>query len=359
MPSSLAIAVTADIADLQAKFAVAQATVRSLNSEMVALARQTAKGMIDPAGAARLKEVSGELLNARAQAEGFAGQAAQAGVTLQGVSRAASESGIHIGGAAREFRALSTDLARGDYARLPIVFGMLARSLAGVGAAGMLAVVGVGAVAAGLAYLAVRALGASHALDEMQIAAAAAGNLDLTRSKLKGFADELGLAGNVSEAAAQKIITAFAHVPGMAAPSLDAAQALVSRFASASGQEAEKAGDSLIKLFKAPTAGEAIKQLEQLGFAVSLTEKNMAAAADESNNVNVRQAAIIDLVAGASSRSESATTKEAASFQASWAFHRLGKAKWFYFGHETIVPIVPFKSGETEDRSLSISLRRR
>src|SRR3984885_10636600 len=318
MPNTLSISVTAEIADLQAKFAVAQASVRSLNSEMMALARQSAKGMLDPAGSAQLKEGAGQLLTARAQAEGFAGQAAAAGVTLQGVSRAASESGIHIGGAAREFRALSSDLARGDYARLPIVFGMLARSLAGVGAAGMLAVVGVGAIAAGLAYLAIRAIGASHALDEMQIAAAAAGN-NLPRSQLKEFTDNLSEAGNVTAKAAQEIVRELANIPGMTAPSLASATALVSRFAITTHQDAEEAGKSLVKIFKAPSAGDALTQLEHLGYAIDLNARNEAAAADSSNNVNKQKAAIIDLVNEASSRGAAIADKEAASFQASWS----------------------------------------
>src|SRR5258708_27437700 len=63
--NNLAVKVTADIVDLQTKFSIAQANVRGMTSELNKLATASAKGLIDPAGSARMQQLAGDLLHAR------------------------------------------------------------------------------------------------------------------------------------------------------------------------------------------------------------------------------------------------------------------------------------------------------
>lgn len=63
--------VTADIVDLQAKFAVAKAEYAALQSQMRQLASESAKGLLDPAGEAQLRAVAEEFLHAKETARQF------------------------------------------------------------------------------------------------------------------------------------------------------------------------------------------------------------------------------------------------------------------------------------------------
>jgi hypothetical protein len=65
MSNNLSVKITADVVDLQAKFAVAKAEVNGLASEMNKLAKASATGMIDSAGQARLQQVAGDFLHAK------------------------------------------------------------------------------------------------------------------------------------------------------------------------------------------------------------------------------------------------------------------------------------------------------
>src|SRR5437762_6319189 len=72
MADNLSVKITADVADLTAKFAVARAEASALTSEMNKLARATAAGTIDPAGSARLNAAAGSMLQARQRADELA-----------------------------------------------------------------------------------------------------------------------------------------------------------------------------------------------------------------------------------------------------------------------------------------------
>lgn len=102
--NTLSVKITADIVDLQSKFAVAKAQVSGLTAEMNKLAKQSAAGILDPAGSARLQQVTGDMLHARGEAAQFAKQLNEAGISVGGfASRAKSETG----GVAGAFEAMA------------------------------------------------------------------------------------------------------------------------------------------------------------------------------------------------------------------------------------------------------------
>jgi hypothetical protein len=69
--SNLDVKITADVADLQVKFATAKAEVNGLSAEMRKLAQQSAQGVLDPAGQAQLQQVAEDFLKAKAKPPNF------------------------------------------------------------------------------------------------------------------------------------------------------------------------------------------------------------------------------------------------------------------------------------------------
>jgi hypothetical protein len=66
--NTLAVKFTADVIDLQAKSAVAKAELSGITSELNKLAKESAKGIIDEAGEARLRSLAEDLLKAKSAA---------------------------------------------------------------------------------------------------------------------------------------------------------------------------------------------------------------------------------------------------------------------------------------------------
>jgi len=74
MGSTLSVKVTADVVDLQVKFATAKAEVSSLTSELNKLARQSAEGIVGSNTTAQMQNVSAALAEAKANAAGLSQQ---------------------------------------------------------------------------------------------------------------------------------------------------------------------------------------------------------------------------------------------------------------------------------------------
>lgn len=91
--NTLSVKITADVVDLQTKFVTAKAEVNALTKQMNDLAKQSAAGILDPAGLAQLQDVSRQFLEAKQAAAEF--KEAMGGVR---------ESSEGIGGALEEIR---------------------------------------------------------------------------------------------------------------------------------------------------------------------------------------------------------------------------------------------------------------
>jgi hypothetical protein len=74
MASTLSVKVTADVVDLQVKFATAKAEVSSLTAELNKLARQSAEGIVGSNTTAQMQNVSAALAEAKANAAGLSQQ---------------------------------------------------------------------------------------------------------------------------------------------------------------------------------------------------------------------------------------------------------------------------------------------
>lgn len=313
--NNLSVKITADIVDLQTKFAVAKAEVNGLTAEMNKLARASASGMIDSAGQTRLKQLAGDLIAARTQAGQYAGALAQAGVTTGSFTRSIEGSHGSISTATREFRALFDELSSGRTRMTPGTLAIIGQRVLGLQASTLVAAGGVAALVAGIGYLAVRAIEAANALDQIGVSAKFAGNADLTRQKVQELTDSLSRASDVSGSDARDIVAAFASMHDLTMPEITALTAVVSDFTSVTGEKAPKAAEELAKAFGNKESAAAYART--LG-GVTQEQLNAAEAADKSGNSSGIFAAKLAVLDTALQRARGAIDQHKASMTASF-----------------------------------------
>lgn len=91
--NTLSVKITADVVDLQTKFVTAKAEVSALTKEMNDLAKQSAAGVLDPAGLAQLQDISRQFLEAK-----------QAAAELSAELKGTHEAGVNLGEGLAEIR---------------------------------------------------------------------------------------------------------------------------------------------------------------------------------------------------------------------------------------------------------------
>lgn len=94
MGNALAVKISADVVELQTKFAVARAETNALTAEMNKLARAAAAGNLDAGGTARMQQLAGDMLQARQRTSEFASALQQAGVSAKGFTDTLSTGGV-------------------------------------------------------------------------------------------------------------------------------------------------------------------------------------------------------------------------------------------------------------------------
>ena len=303
---NLSVTITANVVDLQAKLAVAQANLRSFNAELNSAARASiaAGAGMDAGLKTQLTQAAEGALKARSAVNTLTGE-------LNGV---AGSAGVGVHGI-REVNTAIRELASGDVTRLPGTFALLAHHFGGLNIGGVAAAAGIVALAGGLAYLAVKAIEASNAIDKIKIGADFAGNIDLTRAQIQAFADQLSSAANVSNSDAEQIVAGFARMRNASAPEIQALSALVSDMAMAEGVSATKAGEELAKAFDDPIAHgkEFVDSLK----GVTQAQKDNVSAALQTGDANKVVAAMIAAVTAATQRAAPEIDKYNSSMTAS------------------------------------------
>src|SRR5579884_1016201 len=96
MANNLSVEVTAKVTDLQSKFAIARAEANSLGQEMNKLAKESAAGIIDPAGEAKLQQIAADFVHAKNEVANLGAELKKASSELKEMGDSAREG---IGGA--------------------------------------------------------------------------------------------------------------------------------------------------------------------------------------------------------------------------------------------------------------------
>ncbi len=297
--NNLNVRITADVVDLQTKFAVAKAEVAGLSAEMNKLGKAGAAGALDSAGQARLQQVASDFLHAKSAAAGLSGQLVGAAGSMGMFSHSMAAANEHSATGVRYIRELFDEISSGRTRYLPSTLAAFGQSALHMNMAMLAAVGGAAALAGGLGYLAYRAIEAQHALDGIKLGADFAGNLTLTTPAIRKFADIMSSASNISDKDSVKIAGTFARIPGMTQASFGVASRIIAQWAAESGQSADKAAGAFAKLL-APTmsAATAAKELAKTSQSITQPEIDAAAAADRSGNANTVMAAKLRLMNG-------------------------------------------------------------
>lgn len=233
---TITVQITANEADLRAKLALAQADlarfsgeVKSLSTQMVATGN-TGDAALNTALRASTKDAAA------------AGRAVSGLETeLKKVVPAANGAHGSISSITRETRALFDELSSGRTRMVPGTLATLAQ--AGLGISGGMLAAGAAVVAfvAGLGYLIVKAEEADEALDHLKLETDFAGNLDVSKEKLRQTADELDNLAGVSAKDANLIVSYWARMGHMSADAIEGLSNVTERYAQDTGDKAPEA----------------------------------------------------------------------------------------------------------------------
>lgn len=161
MSNNLAIKVTTDIVDAQAKLSVLNADLRATERQINSLARAGAAGSLDAAGAQQLQALTAHALELKSEMQPLAVTVADAGFAVRGFGAAAVQAGenaamftVHSASMARYGRELFDVFSTGRTRYLPSILAEIAQQGLGMSGALLGGVAAAAALTAGLGYLA-------------------------------------------------------------------------------------------------------------------------------------------------------------------------------------------------------------
>ena len=297
MANNLEIKISADVAELQAKFAIARAEANSLSSELNKLARASAGGIVDPASASRMQQVATQMLSARGAAASLSSQIQAAGVSVGGFGGQLESARGGIATSAREIHRLFEELRTGSAGGADVTIIRLASHLLGLGPAGLVAVGAIAGLTAGLGYMIVKAIEAGNALNHALAGAAIAGNTDITRAAIQGLADDIEKSAGLSEKGAMQIATALVGIPGIGGPGINAVKAMMSDLVVKFDGDSQKIAEFLTKMFSEGTSAAKAAEMVSAFARVGTADRELAADADRSGVAALAQAAKWQLLA--------------------------------------------------------------
>lgn len=316
--NNLSVKITADVVDLQTKFGIAKAEAAGLSAELTKLNRAAAAGNLSILPGA-MQQLVGDFAAAKTQANSLGVALGQASGGVLGITSSLEQSHGSISTATREFRALFDELSSGRTRQTPGTLAIIAQRVIGLGPAALGAVAGVGLLTGGLGLLAYRAIEANNALAKIDLSSSFAGNLDITRTAVQRYIEELSKASNVSSSQAREIVASFSAIPGMTNAALGALSQTVASFAQATGESADKAAEGLSKLFSQSVSADEFAKKIGAVTQLSQAQLNSAQAADRSGDSNQIMAQKLDLLNQVVNASSVALKNYDSSVNASWS----------------------------------------
>lgn len=258
MANTLQVSITADVADLTAKLALAQENLRQTTAEMGRLS----KSMLD-AGTGASASLTGSFTEAATASAGARAEVSK----LKAMMAAATGDMGHFSGstsvATRELLVLGREAARGNFSRMAGSMTILATQGFGLSTAMLAAAGGVAAVAGGLIYFALQAHKAAEAGKELEGVVAFRG-LDVSRAQIDDLIQRLHSLSGVSIADAQAIGGSFLRMRDTSVPVMRAMIDVLPAVAAEMGEKMPEAAKQFAAALGDPArAGDAF--LEKLG----------------------------------------------------------------------------------------------
>ena len=269
MANNIAVSITADVADLTAKMALAKVAVTDATKEMMAQAK-AANGVMTPgllaaADAQSHMSASLALVQREAKSASLSVQSIASSATAVAV---ASGGAVHgIGGIVREFAVLGREGVNGNFTRMAGSATILTQRLAALGPATLVSYAGVASLGAAalaaagtLAYIAYQAYEAQKAAEGMAEAFALTGrgagnSVDAIRGNVSALADM----ADISQKAAQALIAFDATHAQVDERIANAANQLIPQFTKAFGEQ----GVQELNKFKTELSGVSSGTIDQ------------------------------------------------------------------------------------------------
>jgi hypothetical protein len=308
MPSNIAVKVTADIVDLRAKMALAQAEVRSTGAELnKAAAAARTSGLGD--------KLTPDLLKA---AEASAGATGKLRVLRAEVDQlGGGGSGGSVATATKQFKALAYELGNGNFMQAPGTLMTIGTRVLGLGPAALAGLAGVSALALGLGYLAVEAIKGANAIDRVNLSMMGTQGFVASQEQIRGTIDQLRSLGGVSRDEAEKIVGSFATMQNRSQGTFQGLSAATIAWAQLTGQETTKAADSLSKVFGAPLTQQAQEFITNLR-GVSSAQLDAFDKAQRAHDVYGAQRIMLEALNSTIQTSNGRLVEHAASIRSSW-----------------------------------------
>lgn len=157
---------------------------------------------------------------------------------------------------AREMRTLFNEVIDGRGRDAMGTLAQVSTRIAGLGIAGIGAAVGIGVAVAGTLALVAAGERSDRAISGISAQLIATGRAgELSAEQLRQYIAAMSQMPNISRGAAEAVMGAMAAIPGMTGPEIQKVTALVGDFATATGQQAEQAGQQLARAFSKPAEG--------------------------------------------------------------------------------------------------------
>jgi len=285
--SNIAIGIEVSTADLEAKLALAQASLRQFSAATRDLANQAVAGggAVQSGLLPQLEASATSAAKARLSVSTLRGEIAATG-------GAVSTAALPFATLTREMRALGTELSRGEFLRAGGTIALLGEHMLELGPATLGAIAATAAFAGGLVYLALEATRAQKALDDIQGSMILVGRgAQFSSDAASGAMAQLANEFNISRSAAAQLAVEFAKIPVASDAARSELAPLALALASVSGETPAKAAEQLARAF----AGGASSAL-QFGDAIRLFTPEQKLALEDAGKHNdvLRAQAILE-----------------------------------------------------------------
>jgi hypothetical protein len=288
MADVVKVAIVGEITDLKAKLAAAKADVKSFDDDVARLSDEIARGgaAAETQFGGQLQTASIQLIRASVNVQNFEDKIAALVPSMGKTGQAAQ-------GAAEQVKGLVDEATSARVGAVPGAMGGASSSIALLGAAAGIAVVGVQALVGALVSLYNEAVRASDAVSRIEIGATLAGNLGIVRASVEQTIAELQKMYGVTREDAEKIAGAFSTMRGTSEEQLRGLSIAVGQYLQATGRDATATVNTVTGLLQKQRV--TIEELEKVFPGLTREQYQSYAAVSQLGSGTQRAAAMSQL----------------------------------------------------------------
>lgn len=250
------------------------------------------------AGSANIMQMASSVRTLSDEMGSFSGTAIQVGKNASSGMEAASEATAKFHGmttrARTEVIVLAHEMVQGRFSRIPGSLMVLAESMGGVSLATWGVVGAVSAAAGAMGYLTERSIELDNAISKIRLGSEFANDLDLNKTKLREYIQELEKLPHVSRDDAEETVGVFARMRGASVDSVDALSRAIGLFSEAEGVKAPAAAKALVSVLEEQSI--TAKELQNIFPNITQAQVDNIQQTQRAGNVNQTMAEMLALV---------------------------------------------------------------